>query len=285
MFIQTEATPNPATLKFLPGRVVLPEGTLRGQGRGRRRRARRWRRALFDVPGVAGVYFGARLHLRHQGRRRQRVAAGEAGGARRDHGALPVRRAGDGGRRRRRPRTSAEEFYDAADHDTVGDDQGPARNPGAPGRGPRRRRHPASFPIAARSTSRCTAPAPAARRRPRRSGTACRTCSSTSCRRSAKSRRSEAGRALRAARRPHPKRRVQHLRLEPLRRRPPRSDGRGRFALGSTASFRAVGRERSPGEREWACISWPSTRHSSSARPASRPRRPTGVDAARAGIA
>ena len=28
MFIQTEPTPNPATLKFLPGRVVLPTGTL-----------------------------------------------------------------------------------------------------------------------------------------------------------------------------------------------------------------------------------------------------------------
>ena len=27
MFIQTEATPNPATLKFLPGRVVMPDGT------------------------------------------------------------------------------------------------------------------------------------------------------------------------------------------------------------------------------------------------------------------
>ena len=27
MFIQTEATPNPATLKFLPGRVVMQEGT------------------------------------------------------------------------------------------------------------------------------------------------------------------------------------------------------------------------------------------------------------------
>ena len=27
MFIQTEATPNPATLKFLPGKVVLEEGT------------------------------------------------------------------------------------------------------------------------------------------------------------------------------------------------------------------------------------------------------------------
>ena len=28
MFIQTEATPNPATLKFLPGRAVLESGTL-----------------------------------------------------------------------------------------------------------------------------------------------------------------------------------------------------------------------------------------------------------------
>ena len=28
MFIQTEATPNPATLKFLPGRAVLEKGTL-----------------------------------------------------------------------------------------------------------------------------------------------------------------------------------------------------------------------------------------------------------------
>ena len=27
MFIQTEATPNPATLKFLPGRQVLASGT------------------------------------------------------------------------------------------------------------------------------------------------------------------------------------------------------------------------------------------------------------------
>ena len=28
MFIQTEATPNPATMKFLPGRAVLETGTL-----------------------------------------------------------------------------------------------------------------------------------------------------------------------------------------------------------------------------------------------------------------
>ena len=28
MFIQTEQTPNPSTLKFLPGRVVMDKGTL-----------------------------------------------------------------------------------------------------------------------------------------------------------------------------------------------------------------------------------------------------------------
>ena len=28
MFIQTEATPNPATLKFIPGRAVLESGTM-----------------------------------------------------------------------------------------------------------------------------------------------------------------------------------------------------------------------------------------------------------------
>ena len=28
MFVQTEPTPNPATLKFLPGREVMKEGTI-----------------------------------------------------------------------------------------------------------------------------------------------------------------------------------------------------------------------------------------------------------------
>ena len=28
MFIQTEETPNPSTLKFLPGREVLPNGSM-----------------------------------------------------------------------------------------------------------------------------------------------------------------------------------------------------------------------------------------------------------------
>ncbi|WP_407048957.1 NifU family protein [Methyloraptor flagellatus] len=58
MFIQTEATPNPSTLKFVPGRTVLAEGT------------REFRtatdatqsplaEALFSIPGVSSVFFGS----------------------------------------------------------------------------------------------------------------------------------------------------------------------------------------------------------------------------------
>src|SRR5215211_6622710 len=57
MFIQTEATPNPATLKFLPGRVVMPEGTFDARdpsGAAASPLAER----LFEIPGVAGVFFG-----------------------------------------------------------------------------------------------------------------------------------------------------------------------------------------------------------------------------------
>jgi Fe-S cluster biogenesis protein NfuA len=57
MFIQTEETPNPATLKFIPGKTVLPTGT------------REFRSAedaqvsplasrIFGVEGVTGVFFG-----------------------------------------------------------------------------------------------------------------------------------------------------------------------------------------------------------------------------------
>ena len=58
MFIETESTPNPATLKFLPGREVMGEG---GADFPNREAAARspLARALFDVDGVSGVYFGA----------------------------------------------------------------------------------------------------------------------------------------------------------------------------------------------------------------------------------
>ena len=58
MFIQTEATPNPATLKFLPGRTVLEAGTLDMRDRDEAERSPLAER-LFDVPGVSGVFFGS----------------------------------------------------------------------------------------------------------------------------------------------------------------------------------------------------------------------------------
>ena len=58
MFIQTEGTPNPATLKFIPGRVVLDGGTLEFANREAAARSPLAER-LFEVPGVTGVFFGS----------------------------------------------------------------------------------------------------------------------------------------------------------------------------------------------------------------------------------
>lgn len=58
MFIQTEPTPNPATLKFLPGREVLGAGTAdfrsADSANGSPLAAR-----LFEINGVRGVFLGA----------------------------------------------------------------------------------------------------------------------------------------------------------------------------------------------------------------------------------
>jgi Fe-S cluster biogenesis protein NfuA len=57
MFIETESTPNPATLKFLPGRDVMGQGTAdfaHAQTATRSPLAA----ALFDHPGVARVFLG-----------------------------------------------------------------------------------------------------------------------------------------------------------------------------------------------------------------------------------
>jgi Fe-S cluster biogenesis protein NfuA len=58
MFIQTEATPNPATLKFLPGKEVLIEGTADFRDAETARAASPLAGRLFDIPGVVGVFFG-----------------------------------------------------------------------------------------------------------------------------------------------------------------------------------------------------------------------------------
>jgi Fe-S cluster biogenesis protein NfuA len=57
MFIQTEATPNPATLKFLPGRTVLPEGTLDMRDKAQAEQSPLAAK-LFEIDGVSGVFFG-----------------------------------------------------------------------------------------------------------------------------------------------------------------------------------------------------------------------------------
>lgn len=58
MFIQTEATPNPATLKFIPGRMVLDSGTMEFSSAESAARSPLAER-LFAVPGVTGVFYGA----------------------------------------------------------------------------------------------------------------------------------------------------------------------------------------------------------------------------------
>ena len=57
MFIQTENTPTPATLKFLPGRVVMDSGT-RDFADPEEAAASPLAEALFGLGDVTGVFFG-----------------------------------------------------------------------------------------------------------------------------------------------------------------------------------------------------------------------------------
>jgi Fe-S cluster biogenesis protein NfuA len=58
MFIQTESTPNPATLKFLPGQEVLAMGTADFPSKDSATASPLARR-IFDVAGVCGVFLGS----------------------------------------------------------------------------------------------------------------------------------------------------------------------------------------------------------------------------------
>jgi Fe-S cluster biogenesis protein NfuA len=57
MFIQTEQTPNPATLKFFPGRTVIAGGTANFPDAASATRSPLAQK-LFALDGVAGVFFG-----------------------------------------------------------------------------------------------------------------------------------------------------------------------------------------------------------------------------------
>ena len=58
MFIQTEATPNPATLKFIPGTPVMGSGTADFPTRDAAAGKSTLAQSLFEVEGVAAVFFG-----------------------------------------------------------------------------------------------------------------------------------------------------------------------------------------------------------------------------------
>ena len=57
MFIETELTPNPATIKFLPGEAVMPTGT-RDFPDEESAAASPLAAALFDLGDVTGVFYG-----------------------------------------------------------------------------------------------------------------------------------------------------------------------------------------------------------------------------------
>lgn len=58
MFIETEGTPNPATLKFLPGRDVMGTGTADFASPSLAARSP-LALALFDLPGITRVFLGS----------------------------------------------------------------------------------------------------------------------------------------------------------------------------------------------------------------------------------
>ena len=58
MFIQTDTTPNPASLKFLPGRVVMDRGTADFRNVEEANNSL-LAQNLFKIEGVEGVFFGS----------------------------------------------------------------------------------------------------------------------------------------------------------------------------------------------------------------------------------
>ena len=113
MFIQTETTPNPASLKFLPGREVLNAGTadFRSAEEGA---ASPLAERLFSVPGVAGVFLGTDFVTVTKHDVDWQHVKPAILGAIMEHfmSGVPVIREGEA-------EAVGEEFYDAADAETV----------------------------------------------------------------------------------------------------------------------------------------------------------------------
>jgi Fe-S cluster biogenesis protein NfuA len=114
MFIQTETTPNPATLKFLPGRPVLPGAPLDMRDREAAAQSPLAER-LFEIDGVSGVFLGADFIAVTKGDAEWPHIKPAILGAIMEHfmeGAPVVREGAGAG-------AEAEESFDAADAETV----------------------------------------------------------------------------------------------------------------------------------------------------------------------
>ncbi|HTP90440.1 MAG TPA: NifU family protein [Xanthobacteraceae bacterium] len=114
MFIQTEATPNPATLKFLPGRAVLETGTLDLRDSEQAAQSPLAER-LFNITGVSGVFFGSDFITVTKSTGEWQQLKPMILGAIMEHfmSGAPILAAGASGQ------GEGEEFFDAADAETV----------------------------------------------------------------------------------------------------------------------------------------------------------------------
>jgi Fe-S cluster biogenesis protein NfuA len=114
MFIQTEATPNPATLKFLPGRAVLDAGTLDMPNREAARQSP-LAETLFALANVGGVMFGPDfIAVTKTGGDWQQIKPAILGAIMEHYMSGQPLVASDAG-----PAVAADEFFDAADAETV----------------------------------------------------------------------------------------------------------------------------------------------------------------------
>jgi len=113
MFIQTEATPNPATLKFLPGRPVLETGTLDMPDKAAAAQSPLAAR-LFDIPNVGGVFYGSDfISITKRDGDWQQIKPAILG-AIMEHFVSGAPLLAQGGEQ-----AAADEFFDAKDADTV----------------------------------------------------------------------------------------------------------------------------------------------------------------------
>ena len=140
MFIQTEATPNPATLKFIPGRTVLDSGTMEFTSRDAAARSPLAEK-LFGVPGVTGVFYGSDFVTVTKDDSDWQHLKPAILGAIMEHYMSGAPLLADGSVANDEAADEDDEFFDEADAETVATDQGPDRNAGASGGRQRRRRH------------------------------------------------------------------------------------------------------------------------------------------------